>query len=48
MKRQDYESPTTMVIRYTLEGVVLYSGIENMEDNPVFTEPLDFDFPPFI
>ena len=48
MKRQDYESPTTTVIRYTLEGVVLYSGIENMQDNPIFEEPLDFVIPSII
>ena len=44
MKLQDYESPTTTVVWYTPEGVVLYSSVENMEDNSVFDEFLDNDF----
>jgi hypothetical protein len=39
-----YESPTATAVKYALEGVVLYSGVQNMEDHQVFEETLDFDF----
>lgn len=42
--KKTYESPTAAAVKYTLEGVVLYSGVQNMEDHQVFEEVLDFDF----
>lgn len=38
---QQYISPTVTVVDYAFEGVILYSGVKNMQDTGVFMETLD-------
>lgn len=38
---QQYISPAVTVEDYAFEGVILYSGVKDMQDTGVFMETLD-------
>ena len=42
--KEFYESPAVHITVLALEGTLLYSAINDMEDNPVFLEDLTTDF----
>jgi len=43
MTENRYETPETRVIEVNARDILLYSGVNNMGDNEVFSEELDFD-----
>ena len=42
--KEFYVSPAVQITVLALEGTLLYSAINDMEDNPVFLEDLTTDF----
>lgn len=43
MTENHYETPETRVIKVNARDILLYSGVNNMGDQEVFSEELDFD-----
>lgn len=41
--KQSYNTPAVSVVDYAFEGVILYSGVKDMQDTGVFIETLDGD-----
>lgn len=38
-----YNTPSVREVDCSFDGLILYSGIMDLGDQPVYTEPLDFD-----
>ncbi len=43
MTRRSYKTPEAEMLEVDLREVLLYSGVNNMENNDVFQETLDND-----